>query len=504
MSEKVIWGIVSLMALAIIGVVWLQMDLIGSTIKANERKFDEKVFEALNEVSDQLEQDADKTIYDATASGFMTTFYRDRQPGLQNPINSSILDAMMKSQGTEIPKNLLEMAAAFSQACYCEKCIKDPTNPFHFLVNYSHNALKIPLEERINPKELYTILKRKLKDRGIKIPFNYGVYSTEKETFVIVDDHFVVEDSHPKQTIPGFGNILTTPYEVSLFDDNLSTPGKLKLHFPDKTSFIRQSVWPNFLGSMLLSLIIIFTFAYTIRIVFRQKKIGEMKTDFINNMTHEFKTPIATISLAADSITSPMISGDASKVQRFANIIKQENKRMNKQVEKVLQIARLDRKELSLKISPVDLHEVINNAIEYINLQVDKKGGTAKAVLDAKKAVVEGDMTHISSVINNLLDNANKYSPEKAEITIYTRNVDNGIEVTIEDHGIGMTKETRKHIFDQFYRVHTGNLHDIKGFGLGLSYVKAILQAHKGRVSVKSELGKGSSFILYFPLKQKK
>ncbi|RMF19862.1 MAG: sensor histidine kinase, partial [Bacteroidetes bacterium] len=245
--------------------------------------------------------------------------------------------------------------------------------------------------------------------------------------------------------------------------------------------------------------IIMGCFAYTVWVIFRQKKLSEMKNDFINNMTHEFKTPIATISLATDSITSPVVAGDPSKVRRFADIIKQENQRMNNQVERVLQMAAIDRGDFQLKLSDVNLHEVIARAVDNISLQVERKNGRVSTQLEAERPVVQGDLTHISNIVNNLLDNANKYSPENPEISVSTRNVPDGVEVIVSDNGIGMSKEARKHIFDKFYRVHTGNLHDVKGFGLGLSYVKALMDAHKGRIQVKSEPGVGSSFILFFP-----
>lgn len=175
---------------------------------------------------------------------------------------------------------------------------------------------------------------------------------------------------------------------------------------------------------------------------------------------------------------------------------------MNNQVEKVLQMALIDRQEVKLKADEVNVNDIIHHAVENISLQVEKKDGTVQYRLEAENPVIEGDMTHIANVINNLLDNANKYSPEKPDITVSTRNVQGGLEIVIADKGIGMNKEARKHIFDKFYRVHTGNLHDVKGFGLGLSYVKAMMDAHKGTVDVKSEPGKGSSFILYFPFRQ--
>jgi two-component system phosphate regulon sensor histidine kinase PhoR len=246
-----------------------------------------------------------------------------------------------------------------------------------------------------------------------------------------------------------------------------------------------------------------FSFWYTIQVIFRQKQLSEIKNDFINNMTHEFKTPIATISLAADSIGSPVVMGNPDKIRRFIDIIRQENRRMNSQVERVLQMALIDKKDFELKITEVNVHDLVLQAVDNFSLQVEKREGIIRTELLADKPVIEADATHLTSVIHNLLDNANKYSPEKPDITVSTRNVPIGIEITVTDHGMGISKEARKHIFDKFYRVHTGNIHDVKGFGLGLSYVKAIMVAHKGLVDVKSEPGKGSSFSLTLPRRQR-
>jgi two-component system phosphate regulon sensor histidine kinase PhoR len=220
-------------------------------------------------------------------------------------------------------------------------------------------------------------------------------------------------------------------------------------------------------------------------------------------MTHEFKTPIATISLASDSILSPSIIDQKDKVTRFINIIKQENKRMLSQVEKVLQMAQIEKENAELKFNLFNIHEVIEEAVINAELKVNAKGGTITTQLGAQKPVIEGDVIHISSMINNLLDNAEKYTPEKPNILISTKDARGGIEFSVVDNGIGMSKDALKYIFEKFYRVHTGNLHDVKGFGLGLSYVKAMVDAHQGKVSVKSELGKGSTFTIFLPQNQK-
>ena len=243
-------------------------------------------------------------------------------------------------------------------------------------------------------------------------------------------------------------------------------------------------------------------FIYTVFVIFRQKKVSEMKTDFINNMTHEFKTPIATISLATDSITNKTVINNEDKIKRFAGIIKQENKRMLNQVEKVLQMARIDKQEFDLKLTSINLNDVVFQASEHSRLKVTKRNGILETNLKADQSIIEGDLTHISNIVHNLLDNAEKYSEDEPSIQISTANGHGGVILSIKDNGIGMTKESQKHIFDKFYRVHTGNRHDVKGFGLGLSYVKALIAAHNGTINVDSELGKGSTFTLFFPFKQ--
>ena len=489
------------MSAAVIGLVWLQMSLIGTTIRVNEEKFEKNVYSALSTVRAKLERQEQQEIVNFALNGFATNFMQTEIDRVQSKIS---IDLTLRS-GIGHPEIITDRNEMLDfvlkdreKPCDCPDCTAKRESVYRYLATYYIDGMQnIPLAERIDPQQLHRLLKQELNSRGIKIDFSHGVYSKENESFIIVDDHYVIEQ--PREVSPAYRPIFTSDYRVDIFSEANLSPGMLMVFFPDKTGFLWQTLWPNLLGTILLSLLILFCFGYTINVIFTQKKVSSMKTDFINNMTHEFKTPIATISLAADSITSPIISGNADKVARFANIIKQENKRMNSQVEKVLQMALLDKRDFSLKLTDINMHEVIDRAIENISLQVERKDGIAKAELNAENPIIEGDLTHISNMINNLLDNANKYSPEKPEITVYTRNVPNGLEVVVEDKGVGMNKESRKHIFDKFYRVHTGDLHDVKGFGLGLSYVKAMITAHKGTIDVKSELGKGSSFILFFP-----
>lgn len=508
MNKRAIWAIIGLMSAAVIGVVALQMDLIRTAAKVNEERFEKNVYAALNTVVRRLEAEENREVFNHSINGFMTAYYEERQSSGSESAKFDLSFSAEDGEPLFSPKLshsalVDELMSEFANPCTCSQCMARKDNTYRSLMVYfQQNTQEFPLEQRIKLNHLHGALKQELGNRGIDTEFNYGVFSNEKKSFIIIDGHYAVEDPTPRDVLPGYRTIYNSRYKVDLFPEEMPAPGLLMIHFPARTSFVWRSLWLNFLGSIFFTAIIMFSFAYTIHVIFQQKKLSEMKTDFINNMTHEFKTPIATISLAADSINSPLIAGKPDKVQRFANIIKQENKRMNSQVEKVLQMALLDKRDFSLKLTDVNLHDVVNSAVENIGLQVEKKDGTAKAELLAANPFVEGDVTHVSNIVNNLLDNANKYSPNNPEITVHTRNVPNGVEVAITDKGIGMSKEQRKHIFDKFYRVHTGNLHDVKGFGLGLSYVKAMVTAHKGQIEVKSELGKGSSFILFFPFKQ--
>ena len=345
-------------------------------------------------------------------------------------------------------------------------------------------------------------VKQELAEQGIDLNFDYGVYSQENKGFIILNGNYtvpsgIVEASESEASVEK--SLYDSHYEIPLFNE---IDESLKLYFPSKNSLLWADVFPQMISSIIFTSLVLFCFIYTIYVIFKQKKISEITNDFINNMTHEFKTPIATISLAADSINSPVIIKDESKIKRFINIIKQENKRMLNQVEKVLQIALLEKEDFDLKMTGVHINEVITLAAQNAELQVSGRNGTISTELKALPDLIEGDVTHISNIINNLLDNANKYSSESPNIKISTENKDNGIEIRVKDNGFGMSKETIKHIFDKFYRVHTGNRHDIKGFGLGLSYVKAMVNAHKGVIDVDSELGVGSTFKLFFPYRQ--
>ncbi|MFL5752312.1 MAG: sensor histidine kinase [Bacteroidia bacterium] len=291
-------------------------------------------------------------------------------------------------------------------------------------------------------------------------------------------------------------------FKVNLAPNNtFIKPLYLSLYFPNQQNYLLRTLWVTLIVSGLIILILIASFYYTITTIQRQKKLSLIKNDFISNMTHEFKTPISTISLASEMLNDQSVSKTPEKVERFVKMIKDENKRLSVLVESILQTAILDKGEFKLKKSDIDLHEIIKQAIQNIQIQIDQKGGQIHSHLNAERCILHADKVHITNIVFNLIDNAIKYSKEVPKITVETSNVRSGILFVVKDRGVGISKENLKKIFEKFYRVPTGNVHNIKGFGLGLSYVQAIAVKHGGEISVESELNKGSTFKVYLPFR---
>ena len=344
------------------------------------------------------------------------------------------------------------------------------------------------IENRIDPKQLQSLLESSLQNQGIDIDFSYGVVNGTNGRIILTN------------TNQNQGNVLSSEFRADLFTRDVIPAGNyLTVYFPDQQTFLIGKIWFSLASSVLLVLVIIGIFSYALRTILTQKKISEIKNDFINNMTHEFKTPISTVSLACEALQDDEVNKNDLFLKRYISIIEAENKRLGLQVEKVLQMATLEKKDFKLKLETLDLHSVIERALENINLQIEKREGVIKKELIASRKEVIADEVHLTNIIYNLLDNANKYSREKPEITIATKNQNGGIVVKITDKGIGMSKEVLNRIFEKFYREPTGNLHDVKGFGLGLTYVRTMLDALGGTIGVKSDIAKGSTFEIYLP-----
>ncbi|HNW88747.1 MAG TPA: HAMP domain-containing sensor histidine kinase [Bacteroidales bacterium] len=356
---------------------------------------------------------------------------------------------------------------------------------FNDLFNFKHYDA---IENRLNFIMLDSLIIRELRNSGIYTEYEFGVYSPVRNVMIIEKTgHY-----HKK--------LLEEGYAFNIFPRDLfMTPEYIMIYFPNKNLYLYMQNWPLILISFVLILIIAFSFVYTITTIFRQKKLSEMKNDFINNMTHEFKTPISTISLTCEALSDKDVPKTETGFDNYINIISEENKRLGSMAEKILQTAVIDKGQLNLHKELIDIHTIIEDVIHSIQIHVDVKNGSISKSFKARNHYITADKTHITNVIYNLFDNAIKYTPDKPCILISTQNMLKGISIVISDNGIGISKANQKKIFEKLYRVPTGNVHNVKGFGLGLHYVKTIIETHGGNVDVESELKKGTRIKIYLP-----
>ena len=343
------------------------------------------------------------------------------------------------------------------------------------------------VSERVSTEQIGKLIADRLKKREMKLSFEFAVYNKG-----------IVSNVHSKYFEPNE----TKEYKTLLFAGNTSKDSlyELVVVFPQRESFVLSSIIGIASLSTIFVLIIIAVFIYTIHQLITQRRISEIKTDFINNMTHEFKTPIATMSLVLDSLKAPTARQDPEKVMHYVQILKQENKRMLSQVENILQISRLEKDNLQLTREPLDVHEIIITAIMHLQPILDERNGVIRQHFLASNSDISANESHLTNVFINVIENAIKYSPNTPEIDIYTENIRNKILIRVKDKGQGMSKQAAMHIFDKFYREHTGNLHNVKGHGLGLAYVKSIVEYHQGTITVQSEKDRGSTFYIKLPI----
>lgn len=347
-------------------------------------------------------------------------------------------------------------------------------------------ASLIPIHRRIQKKEIEYLLKKELAERDIKVDYEYAIYSNTLATKVRSED---------------FSLDYPTTYAVPLFvNEEGYSKYQLFVNFTGKKRYVLSTIKSMAILSIIFTLIIVIAYSSALSQLMQQRQISQIKTDFINNMTHELKTPIATINLALDAIKNPKISSHPEKVQRYMGMIREENKRMHAQVENVLRISQLEKNELNIKKERQDLHDIIEEAVTHVSLIVENREGYINTHLGAVKTTVLANDSHLTNVVVNILDNAIKYSEEAPKIDIYSENVKNSVVLKVKDQGIGMSKVAQKKIFEKFFREHTGDLHNVKGHGLGLTYVKRIIDDHHGQIWVESERGKGSTFIIKLPL----
>jgi two-component system, OmpR family, phosphate regulon sensor histidine kinase PhoR len=357
--------------------------------------------------------------------------------------------------------------------------------------------------DRLTTQEIYEKVKLSFLSNGLEeVPFEFGLMALTSEPYMERQSPSFVDWYYDTVNHRTFNSFVISP--SASVTENLASDEMLIIVVPQIKTLVFKDMTYRIMAAVLFTLIIFTAFYLTVNTMIRQKKLSEIKNDFINNMTHEFKTPIATISLAVDAIRNEKVQRDAEKLIYFSSIIKEENQRMNRQVETILKSALMDRQEVQLNLKPLHVHEIIRDVADNFILRLQEKQGMLETDLSATDDLIEGDEVHISNLVTNLMDNAVKYSKENVPpvIRLVTSSNTRKFIIRIEDNGIGMSRETLKRIFEKFYRAHTGNIHNVKGFGLGLSYVKNVVDAHEGIIKAESTLGKGSCFIIEFNLKK--
>lgn len=501
MSRKFIWILVVIMAATMLWLIIVQTNWIENAVKVKEQQFSQNVNKALTQVVKKLEE---REIVMHISSEVVSFTLDTNETSILAIENQNLIDSFINqkassevfilSQDTMIvktQKNVLgrdtTTTEVITKTDLKENILNKITNKTFFVENLVNKLIrkKINIEDRLNAQILKSTIDQEFENLGIKLEYEFAV---KKD-----DGNYYIQTENFKSCN------LDEVYSVVLYpNDIVEQKNELIIFFPSERKGIFWSLPKIAFTSVLLTVIIVLTFALTIFTIFKQKKLSEMKNDFINNMTHELKTPISTISLASQMLKDKSIPATSKDFGYISKIIEDESTRLGFQVEKVLQMAILEKGYVMLKRQEIDLHDLILNIVTNFSLKVENVNGVINTNLRAEYHEIFADEIHITNVIFNLLDNAIKYNTkDNPEILISTHNVKNGILIAVKDNGIGISKENQKRIFDKFYRVSTGNRHDVKGFGLGLSYVKKIIDQHNGEIKLISELNVGTTFEIY-------
>jgi two-component system, OmpR family, phosphate regulon sensor histidine kinase PhoR len=517
MSRRMLVTLIFLMSFVLAGLIFIQLHLIKKAADIREDQFNQLVKNVLIKVSDQLEADEIEEARFEAARGGMQRFNQPSRNHNVFPRNNfgvgfrwelSISDNGVVQQIQSVEESYrLQFGDTLDIQSESESSMLPSVSDFNRMiqekqqrqeqylrnmdwVNYKPWLEERTIEERVDSVYLQQLLYREISDKGIELGYRYAVKNSNLGV-----DKIIIGSKNYK---PGKRE---KEYSQPLFqyDRNGAKPNYLYIYFPDRTNFLLSQTGLTIIPTILLTALLIGIFAYTILIIFRQKKLSIIKNDFINNMTHELKTPISTISLASQMLQDGTVSNTPKTIEHLSQVINQESKRLSFQVEKVLQMAVFNEGRLKFKFKEFDVNNMIVSVASNFELRVKNKNGVLETDVKAQNPIMKGDEVHITNVIFNLLDNAMKYSREIPEIKITTENKKEFVIISVQDKGIGISKEHHTQIFDRFYRVPTGNIHNVKGFGLGLSYVKKIVDSHNGTIKVESELNKGTKFSIYFP-----
>jgi two-component system, OmpR family, phosphate regulon sensor histidine kinase PhoR len=478
LKQKYIQILIAASTIAITGLIALQVYWVNNTYILREQDFASTVSKALHQVSAQIEK---TELKHQALSG------TDLSVSIRAEGDSTLLvdygkqgHSLVHEQGF---KNKFDSVNPNGDILTKSGILDDILGGFIELDIYKS------VLDRVDTTLLDSMLNAALMDRGIKANFVYGIFNRLQQP------EFLSPEARANEQ-----NLSINGYRAQLFpNDAIAEPNYLRVFFPNERRYLIGSMWLMLVTSGMLMLVIMFLFLFSIGTIYKQKKLSDIKNDFINNMTHELKTPIATISLACEALNDPDMQKSTTGMKSYLGMINEENKRLGILVENVLRTSIFENGDMKLRIHPLHLHGIIEQVIQNIDIQFKKRNGHLVTNLMAQEPIVEGDTLHITNVIYNLIDNAVKYSDGPPEVDITTRNEPGGITISFQDNGIGISKENQKKIFDKLYRVPTGNIHNVKGFGLGLSYVKGVVEKHGGHVSVSSELKKGSTFTIYLP-----
>ena len=513
MKKSTIWILGVVMGLSFLSLLYLQVSYIEEMVKMRREQFDESVQRSLDQVCRNIELDETRNYLEADAVA-VEKAAREAEEATSAVDNAHVSDeevvkytqrySVSSRNGLghfewemkvvpSVPKPIISTGKNIPQTA---RTLKEILNDRYMhqrdllnevVYNILRTASDKPLKQRVNFKQLDAFLKVELRNNGIAIPYHFTV--TDRMGTLIYHCSDYVPDGNEKL------------YSHVLFkNDPPQRMGMVNVHFPTMDSYIFSSV-RFMIPSVIFTLVLLVTFIFTIYIIFRQKKLTEIKNDFINNMTHEFKTPISTISLAAQMLQDPAVGKSPAMFKHISGVINDETKRLRFQVEKVLQMSMFERQKATLKMKEMNANELIAGVVNTFALKAEKNNGSITSELDAGQPWIFVDEMHFTNVVFNLLDNAVKYKKPEGELHLHVKtwNESGKLYISIQDNGIGIKKEDLKKIYDKFYRVHTGNRHDVKGFGLGLAYVKKIILDHKGTIRTESELGVGTKFIIVLP-----
>ena len=509
MSRKMLITLIVLMAVVLSGLILVQGSMIRSASDIREEQFNKQVANALDVVAVQLNlaeqrlarEYASRGIVpgqNANPSEFSNVFPRNSLSqatvSFRLSYSKSNQYGQMEEKYNSETADSTELSAVSQMQRFLEESLDLERKRQQWILDGNWQNYEIlledrPIEERVDSALLELFLRDALAQTEIDLEYKYAIKNS-----TLGKDRII------------FGNVDYKPgkrkeYPQLLFqnDYNGAKPNYLNIYFPERRKYLVKQTGLTIIPTFILTGLLIAIFAYALMVIMRQKKLSNIKNDFINNMTHELKTPISTISLASQMLQDGSVTNTPSIIEHVANVINQESKRLGFQVEKVLQMAVFNEGRLKLKFREFDANKMIKTVTGNFELRVNNKNGTLHTEILADNALIKGDEVHITNVIFNLLDNAMKYSKDVPEIWVKTENRKDQLVISVQDNGIGIAKEHQAQIFDRFYRVPTGNVHDVKGFGLGLSYVKKIIDLHDGTIKVESALNKGTKFKIYFP-----